>query len=259
LIGDRRGLFCGSERVHNLSKRVLRPELLDIGQLPLEEVRRSLLDLRRINRIFGARRIVLDALAREISRRGLHQFSVLDIASGSCDHPMAVLDWAQQRKLKAQVFALEYQFRHLWLFRQEHSAYPDLHPFCADAFHAPVLNHAFDYVTCGHFFHHLTEERATDLLSSMAKWARYAVIVIDLERHWLPYYFFRIFNRLFTTSSVSRIDGRISLEQSFRKNELEQIAERAELSAYSVERRWPFQLLLIGNAERTTFRGAGHR
>lgn len=235
----------------NLSTRSLHPELLDQGQLSDEEVRRALWDLRRINRRFGARRVLLQALAREISRRRLTRFSVLDIASGSCDHPMAVLDWARQRNWKAQVFALEFHHRHLRLFRQELAAYPELHAFCADAFRAPVLNRAFDFVICSHFLHHLTGEQAANLLSSMSHWARCAVIAVDLERHWAPYYFFRIFRRWLTTTSVSRVDGLISLRQSFRREELGRTAETAGLVRCRIERHWPFQLLLIADTEQT--------
>ena len=231
--------------MHDLSARVLRAELLDGGQLSDQEVRQTFADLRRVNRLFGGRRLLLDTLAREVSRHGLTQFSVLDVASGSCDLPMAVLDWARQRKLEAQVFALEYRHRYLALFRNELAGYRKLYPFCADAFRAPVLNQAFDFVTCGHFLHHLSQEQAAKLLSSMSGWARYAVIVADLERHWLPYYFFRLFSRFFTTSRVSRMDGLISLEQAFRSEELARTAERARLVRYTVERHWPFQLLLV--------------
>jgi ubiquinone/menaquinone biosynthesis C-methylase UbiE len=230
--------------MHDLSNRVLRSELLDEGQIPDEEVRRTFLDLRRINRIFGGRRILLDALASEVARHSLTRFTVLDIATGSCDLPMAILDYARQRKLEAQVFALEYHHRYLALFRKELAAYRSLYPFCADALRAPVPNQGFDFVTCCHFLHHLPNDQTAKLLSNMCQWARYAVIVCDLERHLLPYLFFRFFNRFFTTSSVSRNDGLISLEQSFRKEELMRTAESAGLISYTVKRHWPFQLLL---------------
>ena len=231
--------------MHDLSARVLRTELLDGGQLSDQEVRRTFSDLRRVNRVFGGRRLLLDTLAREVSRRGLTQFSVLDVASGSCDLPMAVLDWARQRKLEAQVFALEYRHRYLALFRDEFAAYRKLYPFCADAFRSPVPNQAFDFVTCGHFLHHLPEDQAAKLLSNMSAWARHAVIVADLERHWVPYYFFRLSSRFFTASRVSRMDGLISLKQSFRREELARAAEKAGLVSYTVERHWPYQLLLV--------------
>jgi len=212
--------------------------------MPSEEVRQSLLDLRRINRLFGGRRILLGAVTREVRHHALNRFSILDIASGSCDLPLAVLEGAQWRGLSATAFALEYWHRHLAMFRSEFKCYPNLHPICADAFCAPFADQSFDFVTCSLFFHHLTEERAVELLSNMCRWARYAVIVSDLERQKLPYYFFKLFSRLFTTSSLSRIDGVTSFRQSFRKEELERTAEKAGLASCTVERRWPFRLLL---------------
>lgn len=229
----------------DLSSRVPGRELLDEGRLPDEEVRKSLLDLRRINRRFGARAVLLSALAREVSRCRVTRFSVLDIASGSGDLPMAVIEWARSRGLEPTVFALERHHRHLRLFQDELSACPQLFAFSADALAAPVRDDQFDFVMCCHFFHHLSEDEAARLLSNMARWARCAVIVCDLERHPVAYHFFRMFGGFMTSSYVSRVDGLISLGQSFRKPELERIAKRAGLGAYRVERRWPFQLLLV--------------
>ena len=232
----------------DFSSRVLRPELLDAGNMPDEDVRRNLLDLRRINRLFGSRRLLLEVLEKQVFRHKLTGFRVLDIASGSCDLPFAILEWAKQQGLEAQVFALEYWHRYLALFRDELATYPNLHPFSADVFHAPVPDQAFDFVTCSHFFHHLPEDRAGELLRMMNRWARYAVIVSDLERHTVPYYFFRLFNPIFTTCAMSRIDGLVSFEQAFRKEELKQTADRAGLHNCTVERRWPYRLLLVAES-----------
>ena len=67
----------------DFSTRVRCQEQLDNGRMPDEEVRKALLDLRRFNRFFGSKRHLLEALKKEVSGRGLTQFSVLDIASGS--------------------------------------------------------------------------------------------------------------------------------------------------------------------------------
>ena len=231
----------------NFSARVLGSELLDQGAMPSTEVRRSLLDLRRANRLFGGRRILTAAVMGEALRLGLSRFSILDIASGSCDLPLALLDAAQQRGLDVNAFALDYWHRHLAMFQSDWKDRPNLQPVCADAFCAPFADRAFDFVTCSLFFHHLTEDRAVALLSQMSRWARHAIIVSDLERHPLPYYLFRAFSRFFTVSPVSRVDGTISMRQSFRRNELERIAARSGMKNYTVVRRWPFRLLLVAN------------
>jgi len=234
--------------MHDFSTRTDRPELLDIGNVPDTEVRRSLDDLRWINKYSGTRNMLLRALSIQVARHNLTEFSLLDVASGSCDLPSSVIDWTQRRKLKIRVFALEYQHRHLRLFSNELAAYRNLHAFCANALSAPLSKNCVDFVTCSHFIHHLTESQAAQLLWCMHQWARFAVIVTDHERHPVPYYFFRAFSRLFTRSSVTRTDGLISLEKSFTKSELERIAESAGLVTYRVERHWPFQLILIAES-----------
>lgn len=231
----------------DFSFRRIRPELLDSGSMPLQEVRRTLSDMRRINGIFGSRRILLRTIATEVARGGLTSFSVLDVASGSCDLPVAILNWAARKELEAQVFALEYRHSHLALFRNELAGYPRLHPLCADALHGPIRDQSFDFVTCVNFFHHLDESRAIELLLAMKRWARQAVIVSDLERHWFPYYFFRLVSPLLSTTQMTEIDGAVSIARSFRKPELEGIAKAAQLVRYRVQRCWPFRLLLVGH------------
>jgi ubiquinone/menaquinone biosynthesis C-methylase UbiE len=229
----------------NFSSRILSQELLDTGKLTAEEARASLLDLRRVNRLFGARKHVIGALAREIRRAGLSRFAVLDIASGSCDLPLAILRWARRRQLAAQAFALEFRHRHLAAFHEELKRERALHVLCGNAFEAPVRDKSVDFVTCSHFLHHATDDDAASLLRSMGRWARRAVIVSDLERRAVPYYFFRTFSPLFTASTASRADGRASILQGYRLAELERIAERAGLQRCVIQRRWPFRLLLV--------------
>ena len=219
--------------------------------MPEDEVRRNLLDIRRINRLFGSRTLVLEVIKNQVSRHGLTRFTVLDLASGSCDLPLAILHWAERQGLEARVFALEYWHRYLKIFQKELSAQARLYPIAADVFSAPVADHAFDFVLCNHFFHHLPEERAIELLRAMARWARIAIIVNDLERQAIPYYFFRLFHSLFTSSSMSRVDGLASFRQAFRKEELERIARQANLEDVRVERRWPFRLLLVAELSPT--------
>ena len=219
--------------------------------MPDDEVQRNLLDIRRINRLFGSRRLLLEAIQSQVSRRGLIRFTVLDLASGSCDLPLAILHWAERQGLEAQIFALEYWHRYLAMFQRELAAHPRLHPIAADVFRAPVADHAFDFVVCNHFFHHLTEERAIELLQMMAQWARTAIIVNDLERQAIPYYFFRLFHPFFTTSSMSRVDGLASFRQAFRKEELERVARQAGLENARIERRWLYRLLLVAELSPT--------
>ena len=100
--------------MYHLSVRNIQTELLDEGRLPTDEVRRALMDIRRINRRFGARSSPADP-----SGKGNLNARFERIHCSGCrqrflgDHPMAIIDWAKQHGLRAQVFALDFQHRHL--------------------------------------------------------------------------------------------------------------------------------------------------
>lgn len=242
----RQAFVMGAE-VLDFSSRRIRPELLDSGCMPEQEVSRTLSDMRRINGIFGSRRILLQTIATEVTRRRLPRFNMLDVAAASCDLPVAILNWAERKGLEAQVFALDYRQSHLALFRNELAGYQRLHRVCADALYGPIRDHSFDFVTCCNFFHHLEEPRAIELLLAMKRWAREAVIVSDLERHWFPYHFFRLVSPFLSTTRMTEIDGAVSIAQGFRKPELERIAKAAQLADFRVQRCWPFRLVVVGN------------
>src|SRR5258706_13562566 len=127
----------------NFSARVLGEELLDRGDESALEVRRSLIDLRRVNRYFGGSRILTEAVLGEAWRLGLSRFSILDIASGSCGLPLAGLDPGPKRGLPGRALAPGYWDPHLSLFRRDWEERANLQPRSAHAFFAPLSGRAF--------------------------------------------------------------------------------------------------------------------
>jgi len=68
-----------------------------------------------------------------------------------------------------------------------------------------------------------------ELLEAFGAVARKAVLVIDLERHPIPYYFIAWSRPLLGWDPVTVHDGAISVEAAFRPQELESLAVRAGL------------------------------
>ncbi len=80
--------------------RNLRAELLDLDEAPFEEVKDSLADVRRVNRYLSGYRVLL-LHTEKFFRRHLENrpFSILDLATGSCDQPAAVVDLARRMNI----------------------------------------------------------------------------------------------------------------------------------------------------------------
>ena len=200
--------------MHCLNGRVLKPEILDT--LPPEETRGSLADLARINKQWGGhstlRKLIDDVIPRD------ETFTFLDVGSASGDMGHRLREW----RPRAHITCLDYIESHLGGCTGDKVA--------ADAFALPFRPRSFDYVFSSLFLHHFTDDQIIDLLGGFGRVARKKVLVIDLWRHPVPYYFISRTQRLFGWHPVTVYDGAISVEAAFKRRELLDLARRAGLA-----------------------------
>jgi SAM-dependent methyltransferase len=199
--------------MHCLDGRVLKPEILDT--LPPDQARASLQDLVRINHRWGGHSTLKRLLAQCV--QPAESFTLLDIGAASGDMGRCVRNWYPG----AQVSSLDYVASHL-------ADCPDPR-IVGDAFRLPLPPASFDYVFCSLFLHHFTDDQVVALLKSFGEVARRAVLVIDLERNPIAYYFLPWTELLLNWDPVTVHDGPISVEAAFRPGELEDLARRAGL------------------------------
>jgi hypothetical protein len=192
---------------------VIRPELLD--HLEPEQARASLGDLIRLNRVWGGhstlRRLAANTLPRD------ETFSVLDVGAASGDMGTCLRQWYPG----AHVVSLDYRASHMLTCPGDRVT--------ADAFRLPFKAHSFDYVFCSLFLHHFTDPQVIELLRGFGAAARRRVLVIDLERHPVPYYFVPWTRWLFGWDRVTAHDAPASVAAAFQPRELEDLARRAGL------------------------------
>jgi SAM-dependent methyltransferase len=199
--------------IHCLGGRVIKPEILDT--LTEEEARASLADLIRINRRWGGHSTLRHLLSETV--QPAESFSLLDVGAASGDVGSRIREWYP----KARVVSLDRIPSHLADCPGERIA--------GDAFRLPVRENSFDYVFSSLFLHHFTDEQVVLLLQEFARVARRAVLIIDLERNPIAYYFLPWTRWLFGWDPVTVHDGAISVEAAFRPRELAALARRAGL------------------------------
>ena len=203
------------------SKRLIQPELLD--HAPPEEAHLNLCDLIRINTLFGGHATIRRSLARVIDPG--EQFTLLDVGAASGDTARVIA----RAYAGATVTSLDYSPVNL-----RAAPRPKL---MGDAFALPVRPDSFDYVLSSLFLHHFTDEQVVMLLKSFYGIARRALIICDLERNPLPYYFLPATRFLFKWQRITLHDGPISVRAAFRASELKGLArqagiQKAELRVY---------------------------
>lgn len=198
-----------------------------------EEARRSLSDLRFVNRWLGNRgrllavvRPFLDASARP---------SLLDVGCGSADVPLWI---ASQVGRPVDVVGVDRKPLHLL------AAEGPLPGVVADVHALPFADDRFDVVTASLFLHHFDGADVARVLRELHRVARRALVVNDLRRARVPYVFGRAAFPLLFRSRVSVEDGLLSIRRAFTAPELAQAFADAGLAA-TVRRHWPYRLLAV--------------
>jgi SAM-dependent methyltransferase len=231
-------------------ERIYEEELLDAGAGTDEDVRENLLDLRRINRLLGGTRVVLTALEAMLGQEPSAKLSLLDVGTGSADIPSMVSRWSRARGMAPALAAVDLSDRNLRVARRDLGVSPDVELVRADALMLPFAPRSFDFVTASLFLHHFRDDDVIRLLAGFARIARRAVIVNDLVRNLVPYYFIRMTGPVFAKSFLTRNDGPVSVLRGFTAEELERLGSSAGLSSFSVRRSFPYRLSLIADVRR---------
>ena len=222
-------------------RRTTSIELLDSGLLAFDEIRANLNDLWWVNRYLGGvsgSLHLLDSLCRRTSKRRVR---VLEVGAGDGRLAVRLRRELHRQGIKSEFFVLDRRLAHLQMGRLVSEA---LRPAVADALALPFVDSSFDFVTCNLLLHHFSGTRAVALLRNLVSVARDAVVINDIERHWLLYTLVRMMP-WFGRHRVSRLDGTASVRQAYTQPELEGLASLAGPGDFEVHRIAPFRLGLV--------------
>jgi SAM-dependent methyltransferase len=220
------------------------PEFLDLppGSYGVEELEGSLADIRTVNRYLGDRHALLKHLSTKIA--GSTEFTLLDIATGSADLPMAVADWARKNNIRSAITGVDINEATIAAARKQAFGYPEIKLEVADGLHLPFPDKSFDFVICNKTTHHLTNQDIVRLLKEMQRVAKRGYLVMDLRRSWIAWGLIYLLTRIFTRNRLTRNDGPLSVLKSFTPGELEALASSAGSRNFKVSRE-PFWLLVL--------------
>ena len=74
---------------------------------------------------------------------------------------------------------------------------PEISAVRGDAFQLPFVDGKFDYAMCSLFIHHFKDDEVVTVLRELSRVATRGVVVIDLHRHPVAYFFYTTVARLF--------------------------------------------------------------
>jgi 2-polyprenyl-3-methyl-5-hydroxy-6-metoxy-1,4-benzoquinol methylase len=232
----------------DLSKRNRLPEWMDQPDIDPDLHLHALKGLSRLNYFSNSISLLWKPL-RTLALANPHDFSVLDVATGSGDIPLALSKKAKQAGINIKFSVTDKSAFALNLVREKaHQHNLPIQCFETDALDGPPFP-VHDVVICSLFLHHLDNDEAITLMKRMAKSARVAILINDLERSWLNWNMVWIASHLLTRSPVVHMDGPRSVAGAFNQSEVLELAKQAGLMNVKVETRWPCRYLLSWNKE----------
>jgi ubiquinone/menaquinone biosynthesis C-methylase UbiE len=198
---------------------------MDAPNADPDQLRRSLAFIRWINATLGYTRATLRHLDR--FSRGWNpnrRVTILDVATGSGDVPMAILRWADRRGFNVHVVGLDL---HETTVRDaaERNGDNRFNLVRGDATCLPFGNRSFDYVLTGMFLHHLDDDAVVTVLREINRVARRGVIAADLLRARRAYAWVTLFTLL--ANPMVKHDARVSVAQAFNRQEILALRDRA--------------------------------
>jgi SAM-dependent methyltransferase len=233
-------------------QRSLELEHLDKGDYTPEEYEGCIIELQRVNRWMGDARALRHSLLQEIESSPGGEFSVLDVGAGSGELLRVIAAWTRSRGRLGKFVGLELNARSASAIMGvngpgESRAFPEIAALRGDALRLPFADGAFDYAMCSLFTHHFKDSQVITVLRELARVARRRIFVIDLHRHPVAYYFYTTVGHLVLYNRLLREDGALSILRSFKPDELDHLAHEAGLNDITVERHFPYRLVLAAS------------
>lgn len=226
-------------------QRSYKLERLDSGDYTAAEYEGCIVELQRVNQWLGDASALRRSLLNDIEQAELGKFSLLDVGAGSGELLRVAAAWARAKRIAARLVGLELNARSARAIGEESREFPEISAMRGDALRLPFADGEFDYAICSLFTHHFKDEQVISILRELTRVARRHIFVIDLHRHPIAYYFYTTVARLFLHNPLIREDGALSILRSFKPGELLQLAQRAGLKGATVERRFPYRLVLV--------------
>jgi SAM-dependent methyltransferase len=223
-------------------------ENLDKGTYTPAEYEGCIVELQRVNKWLGDTKALRSSLLKEIERRGLRSFSVLDVGAGSGELLRFAADWARDTGRAPTLIGLELNERSAQAILEESADFPEISSLQASGLVLPFPDAAVDYVISSLTLHHFDDEGAVNLLREMGRVARLGIFVIDLHRNPMAYFFFTTIGHLFLHNRLIREDGALSILKGFTPEELADLGRQAGLRNVSVSKHFPSRLVLRGRS-----------
>lgn len=227
-------------------------ELLDDTVSDSAELAENFRDIQRVNQLLGGTSTILRHLPRLLDAvpQG-RPVTLLDLATGSGDIPLAISRWAKRRNVPVTIVASDVSDDILALAHEQLGGLPNVTLARHDARAVQLPDNAFDIVLCSLSLHHFSPADAVRLLHEMDRLARVGFILNDLRRERVGFAAAWLASRVTTRNRLTRNDAPLSVRRAYTPPELQEMLQRAGIENATVSTHPWFRMAAVKI-------GAGH-
>ncbi|MDA9555506.1 methyltransferase domain-containing protein [Pelobium sp.] len=226
----------------NFKHRSEQQEIMDDFWLSPDELHPVLKELDVINRWLGGFSVYFDAFNQlKID----NEVNVADWGCGSGDTFKVLQKYFDKNAIRPQFVGVDAAPATLAYAAKQFENHQNVRFLLADVVNENFKEETFDIVISSLFTHHFDDKAWVKLIQKMMFSAKHAVIINDLHRHPLAYYSIAMLTTLFSKSPMVKNDSKVSVLRGFKKQELEQLLQKAGAKNYRIKWMWAFRWQVI--------------
>lgn len=229
-------------------QRSTEEELLDQTDPPEEELNKNLREIITINRLTGAYPLTRAGIRRLIPE-GCTEVSIADVGCGGGDALMNLAEKPPVPGIKLKLTGVDLLPGAIEFAKKINPHLQNVNWIVDDFEHYFAnLTEKPDIIVAGMFCHHLPDEKLKTFLRLAYENTNFGVVINDLHRAYLPYYFIKIATALLSGSRFTRYDAPLSVKKGFTKKEWQSLISSTGIKDFSVEWCWAFRHLVVINS-----------
>ena len=217
---------------------------MDAPDLPAARLIETLKGLRLVNTVTQSSRLMWPDLVAAARRHPGETLRVLDVACGGGDVLITLARWAKKASLDVELAGCDASEEAVSYARESAARVGARINFFELKVGRDPLPEGYHMIMSTLFLHHLDEGDAIAFLREGAAKARDRLVIQDLLRSRLSYWFARAGTRLLLLNDICRLDGRTSVEGAFTRGEASELARAAGLENAEIVPRFPFRYLI---------------
>lgn len=232
----------------DFGQRSEQEEIMDDLQSSGFDLEQSLRELAFINKWSGGQEVLTNGLNKikpELAKLN-RPVKIIDLGCGGGDLLEHLAKWGKENQIPLSLEGIDanpnvIQFAKNWTNNEALAFQTE------DIFSRQFEAKNFDVVLLTLFCHHFTTPTLVNLLKQLAKQASTAILINDLHRHPVPYYFTMGFTKLFSKTPMVKNDGPLSVMRAFKKQDWLSIMHDAGLSHFDIRWFWAFRWQVLIN------------